>query len=66
MIKDNPVQVGDVRLHSNGKLYCSKKEVSIPELLHSLLKGKGPNHSISVKIEQIVYVSNNTNKTNDY
>jgi hypothetical protein len=66
MIIDNPIQVGDVRLHSNGKLYYNKKEVSIPKLLHSLLKGKGPNHSINVKIEQIVYVSNNTNKTDDY
>ena len=44
-----------IQLKSDGKFYDRNTQVNIPINLASLLKGKGPNSSINVKIEDINY-----------
>jgi hypothetical protein len=49
-----------VRLTDN-KLICNRREVVLPKPLEILLRGKGPNSSISVKIEIIKYKEDEPN-----
>jgi len=60
MFNNKTIQTADVKLMSDGKIYFRKREVNIPPQLTALLRGKGPNQSIYVKIEQISYINENT------
>jgi hypothetical protein len=48
------IKLAYIRLKKDKKLYWNNKEVRLPAILDRLIRGKGPNSTISVKIGSII------------